>query len=532
MKYNERLFSNVNPEKYMIEPAEFISYYIYRELISKFFVQTFVHKHYKVNNDFVSQYICPYCNCGEKTEWLAPSYFYEDGLMLIGKMSVSEEDSLGTVVVRIFDSAVGQHFYICDDDIMQAIYLAGEGILKNIVVFEHIYKFDGQENMGFSFFYTKNKVLLESLKEFSGSVEFCDCDCTLFYRAVRFEEYISITRKNYSFTYFKNKRILSDFLKTLSEYFSPTEGLIELNKSTIKLFNELFDGNNEDTLSERKLFFRELGKPRGPLWETQKGSDFLLRKLKELCNKIGIKFWLYSGTLLGAMRHGGFIPWDDDVDVGIMRNDLHKLIEYLKDDEYFSIEILYNTEWADRIYKFKFKNTYYPVYVDLFPFDYCSGDASKVWYWFRKLKAKMVQEFLNYEQHSGNEYRQLFDIPEKEQDKINALFDKFYAEGEDLLGLTKENTGKIIYGYDTVFLIDWLQVFDLDEVMPFSYAEFNGEQYYTFKNADEVLTCNYSAPYTVPDDIISHRHTARMTKELIEQLNALLDKLKDYKFTK
>lgn len=275
-----------------------------------------------------------------------------------------------------------------------------------------------------------------------------------------------------------------------------------------------------------------MGKSAGPVYETQKGSDFLLRKLKELCDKLGIHFWLYSGTLLGAMRHNGFIPWDDDIDVGIMRNDLHKLINYLKDDDYFAIEILYNTEWADRVYKFKFKNTYYPVYVDLFPFDYCNGEPAKIWYWFRKLKARMVQEFLDYEKQSGNEYRQLFNISEGGLNDINALFDKYYKEGEKLLGLTTENTGKIIYGYDTVFLIDWMQVFELEKVLPFDYTEFNGEKYPTFKNADEILTSNYTAPYTLPDDIVTHRHTARMSNDTIEQLDALMSELKDYKFEK
>lgn len=532
MEFNERLLNNINPDKYMMTEEEIIPYYIYKDIISKFFIRSFIHRHYKVNNDFVGQYICPFCNCGGNTEWLAPSYFYEDGLLLIGKMSAPEEDSLGTVVVRIIDSTVGQNFYICDDNIMQAICFAGELLKNNLVVFEHVYKLNGQNHVGFSFFYTKNKNMIGALREFVGSVEFCDCDCTLFYRSVNLEEYICITKSNYAATFFKNKFILSDFLKTLSEYLSTTTGLIELNKCTVKLFNELYNGNNANTLSERKLFFKELGKSAGPVYETQKGSNFLLRKLKELCDKLGINFWLYSGTLLGAMRHNGFIPWDDDIDVGIMRNDLHKLINYLKDDDYFAIEILYNTEWADRVYKFKFKNTYYPVYVDLFPFDYCNGEPAKIWYWFRKLKARMVQEFLDYEKQSGNEYRQLFDIPEEGLNDINALFDKFYKEGERLLGLTTENTGKIIYGYDTVFLIDWMQVFEEKQVFPFDYAEFNGEKYPTFKNADEILKSNYSAPYTLPDDIVTHRHTARMSNETIEQLDALMSKLKDYKFEK
>lgn len=50
----------------------------------------------------------------------------------------------------------------------------------------------------------------------------------------------------------------------------------------------------------------------------------MLRFLDSVCRKYGIKYWLDSGTLLGAVRHGGFIPWDDDVDVCMPINDLKK----------------------------------------------------------------------------------------------------------------------------------------------------------------------------------------------------------------
>jgi len=73
-------------------------------------------------------------------------------------------------------------------------------------------------------------------------------------------------------------------------------------------------------------------KAKGELGEIQERNLKLLKFFRDLCVKYDLKYWLDFGTLLGAVRHKGFIPWDDDLDVGIMRNDYEKLMEVLKSD--------------------------------------------------------------------------------------------------------------------------------------------------------------------------------------------------------
>jgi lipopolysaccharide cholinephosphotransferase len=67
--------------------------------------------------------------------------------------------------------------------------------------------------------------------------------------------------------------------------------------------------------------------------EIQRGSLEIMKKIDEICNQLNLNYFLIYGTLIGAIRHKGFIPWDDDLDIMMPRPDYDKLIEYFIKNE-------------------------------------------------------------------------------------------------------------------------------------------------------------------------------------------------------
>ena len=77
----------------------------------------------------------------------------------------------------------------------------------------------------------------------------------------------------------------------------------------------------------------------------------ILKVFDKICQEYKIPYWLSSGTLLGAVRHGGFIPWDDDLDVELLREDLLRLIPILQ-KELPKYGLIYQDHHSDPGYLF------------------------------------------------------------------------------------------------------------------------------------------------------------------------------------
>lgn len=181
---------------------------------------------------------------------------------------------------------------------------------------------------------------------------------------------------------FRAKEALAADVSTLGYRITELEQQIEIlaNKNEY-LFYCLQHMPGETELETKKRVFLNLPKADGTLRDFQLASNYILQRIKMICDENDLHFVLYAGTLLGAVRHHGFIPWDDDIDIAMMRDDCIKLWGILENDKELSIKRYYRLSQDDgsASYVMKVKLRSSDVFfVDIFPWDYVNADDSNL----------------------------------------------------------------------------------------------------------------------------------------------------------
>lgn len=127
--------------------------------------------------------------------------------------------------------------------------------------------------------------------------------------------------------------------------------------------------------------------------EIQNGALEVLKKVADICDELNLKYCLIYGTLIGAIRHKGFIPWDDDIDIMMPREDYNKLLKYFMEnrEKLLPYELLSNYNKKDYPYMISriSDSRYYldvnneedygcGLFIDVYPYDGLGNDKKEM----------------------------------------------------------------------------------------------------------------------------------------------------------
>ncbi len=150
----------------------------------------------------------------------------------------------------------------------------------------------------------------------------------------------------------------------------------------------------------------------------------LLRKFADYCDQNDLSYFLIYGTLLGAVRHKGFIPWDDDIDVCMPRTDYERFIEMQHKDKVFNYVCIDDNTSSQPFIKLLDMTTQIKqdtidenevshLWVDVFPLDYMPDSPEEYLKAFRHVKfLRMLSVYAVARYGAGtNTFRSLAKIP-------------------------------------------------------------------------------------------------------------------------
>lgn len=293
----------------------------------------------------------------------------------------------------------------------------------------------------------------------------------------------------------------------------------------------------EDPGAAKRRFFAEIPPAEGSMRLYQLANVKLMAALDEICRRNGITYWLCFGALVAAITRSGFIPWDDDIDICLMREELNKLTDALKDDEVYQITTVYDRHVLCKQVRFSAKDEKVPCFIDLCVWDWAlstSHDHDDI---MRELRLGLMRELEGksedlpywrenpylFEGNSGfvvqcgdvDPFLQKRELADPEIGVIQGVFDKYrsMALAEGVL-CDKEEAEGIAYGLENLYDVPRRRtIFPRASILPVREIQFEGYSFLAPNRPEDVCDDCYAGWPYLPMDIFAHQH---FSKDLIE----------------
>lgn len=248
----------------------------------------------------------------------------------------------------------------------------------------------------------------------------------------------------------------------------------------------------------------------GQIRDVQLANLSLLKDFDYLCNQNNIKYWLDGGTLLGAVRHKGFVPWDDDIDLGMFREDYEKIDNIINNNSYNPDIYVTTYRCFKKISHKKNKN----LFLDLFPVDVWGKIISEEEQLEETKKIKKISNDFHKNDHYIKDFSKQF---EKLKELRKSL----------LVNKAPEDITQTQYIWGLDFNHSWKNWFTNYEVyFPFKTINFEGYEFPCMNNPENYLKRLYGNFMGYPSKISTgHSAFLEFTNEEQNTIKELIKKL-------
>ena len=337
----------------------------------------------------------------------------------------------------------------------------------------------------------------------------------------------------------KNDDNLLKEMQSLKDILAHHEKIItHYKRQRDMMYWQIYKENSESTLDGKKRFFYSLPVATGKLRELQLLENFLLKEFKKICEKNKLSYWLWGGTLLGAIRHKGFIPWDDDIDVGMPRDDFSQLEKILESNLRYTLKIRYDSCVYCRQIRFQFRENQIPAFIDIFLYDYSFSLDSMLSSKKNHIKSDMIYELKTSQLQEITDFRNCLLTDEESHNgtAVKNIFDKYQRYLIDIgliAGNSKMNVSGIFYGIDN-FDPNVSGISKIDDYFPLQRCEFEGEKYLVPNRYMSILNQLYGDDiYSLPDgephfDHINLEEYSSIIKRALQELHEEDNSEKEY----